>query len=75
MFYSVTSDEKIRVAIMTRLAERDETQTAVAKRLGVTLQTVNDVVRRKSAKLPTSLVGILDALDLELKAVPKEPHA
>lgn len=51
------------------------TQTELAERLGVTQQSLSDIIRGKRAAIPGSLLKLLDALGLQLVATAKEPLA
>lgn len=47
------------------------TQTELAERLGVTQQSLSDIIRGKRASIPSSLLKLLDALGLQLVATTK----
>lgn len=64
--------DEIRRAVRVELAKRDETQADLARELGMAPQYLSDIMRGKVSKIPTAWRKILDALGLELIAVPKD---
>ncbi len=64
-------NERIRRSVRVALAERDMTQRDLAEKLGIAPQHVSDLIRGKTGKIPASWQKMLEALDLELVAVPK----
>lgn len=69
------TDFKIRMAIRERMLRESITQTELAERLGVTQQSLSDIIRGKRAAIPSSLLKLLEALGLQLVATAKEPVA
>src|SRR5690606_12269867 len=64
--------EGIRRAVRVSLAERDMTQSDLAEKIGVSPQYVSRIMQGQVGKIPEAWVRILDALELELTAVPTE---
>src|SRR5690606_1717612 len=64
-------NEGIRRAVRVSLAERDMTQSDLAAEIGVTPQYVSRIMQGQVGKVPEAWQKILDALDLELVAIPK----
>lgn len=69
----MTNDEKIRVQILEAMARKGLRQAPLARRLGITPQSLNQVIKGDRAALPTSLTAVLDALELELVVHEKDP--
>jgi transcriptional regulator with XRE-family HTH domain len=65
-------NDKIRRAVRVSLAERDMSQTDLAEKIGVSRQYVSRIMQGQVGRIPEAWVRILDALELELTAVPKE---
>lgn len=59
------------MAIREQMLREGLTQTELAKRLGVSQQAVNEIIRGKRAAIPSSLLDVLNAVGLELVATPK----
>lgn len=68
-------NESIRRAVRVSLAERDMSQNDLAGAVGMKPQYVSNVLTGKVGKISPAWNKILDALDLELVAVPKKPQA
>jgi transcriptional regulator with XRE-family HTH domain len=68
----MNTDERIREAITAALKEKGLSQAALARKLNVKPQSISPIVLRQKATIPQSLIEVLDALDLELIAVPKK---
>ena len=66
------TDRQIRLAIKHRIVDLGITQQEVADRLGVRKQAVSATILGKRGLLPKSLLELLDALGLELVAVPRK---
>lgn len=66
------TDRQIRLAIKHRIVDLGITQQEVADRLGIRKQAVSATILGKRGLLPKSLLELLDALGLELVAVPKQ---
>jgi len=64
-------NEVVRRAVRVSLAERDMTQSELAEEIGVTPQYVSRIMQGQVGKIPPAWQRILDALGLELVAVPK----
>lgn len=64
-------NENIRRRVRVALAERDMNQRDLAERVGMKPQYVSDLLTGRVGKIPSTWARILDALDLELVAVPK----
>ena len=62
---------QIRRAIRVRLAERDLKQRDLADLLGMKPQYVSRLMTGDVGKVPDAWQKVLDALDLELVAIPK----
>lgn len=62
----MTNDEKIRAGIRSVMSKRGISQAELARRLGITAQSLNQVIGGARAGLPKSLTAVLDALNLEL---------
>lgn len=65
-------NRQIREAIRVELAKRNETQAALARRIGVTRQYLSDIMRGKAGNVSEVWQKVLDDLGLELVVVPKE---
>jgi antitoxin component HigA of HigAB toxin-antitoxin module len=65
-------NDRIKAAIRTVLEERGITQEELAQKLGIKQPSVAQVLSSRRAKVPQSLLDILEALDLELVVVPKQ---
>lgn len=59
-------NRQIRETIRVELARRNETQAALARRIGVTRQYLSDIMRGKSGNVPEVWQKVLDDLGLEL---------
>lgn len=62
----------IRRAVRIELARRDYSQADLARQLGMAPQYLSNMMRGKVSKMPEAWQRVLDALDLELVAVPRE---
>jgi mRNA-degrading endonuclease toxin of MazEF toxin-antitoxin module/transcriptional regulator with XRE-family HTH domain len=60
------NDKKIRLEILAAMAEKGLRQAPLARRLGITPQSLNQVIKGDRAVLPTSLTAVLEELGLEL---------
>ncbi len=65
-------NDQIRRAVRVRLAERDLKQGDLAQLVGMKSQYVSRLMTGHVGKIPETWLKVLDALDLELVAVPKE---
>ncbi|CAN5898108.1 hypothetical protein BH24DEI2_BH24DEI2_03710 [soil metagenome] len=65
------ADTHIRAEIAKALSRKGMSQTDLAKQVGVKPQSIYPVLKGKRGKQPTSLLNILDALDLELVVRPR----
>lgn len=65
-------NEGIRRAVRVSLAERDMSQTDLAEKIGVSRQYVSRIMQGQVGKIPPAWQRILDALDLDLVAVPRD---
>lgn len=71
-YYSeVDNDAKIRAQLLERMAEKGARQADLARQLGVSPQALSQILKGDRGKLPSSLVAVLDALDVELTVQPK----
>ena len=68
----MTNDEKIRVQILDVMAKKGLRQASLAREIGVTPQSLHQVIKGERAMLPTSLTAILEALDVELTVQAKD---
>ena len=68
----MTNDEKIRAQILNVMAKQGLRQAPLARRLGITPQSLNQVIKGERAVLPTSLTAVLDELGLELAVKAKD---
>lgn len=68
----MTNDEKIRAGIRSVMTEKGIRQAELARAIGVTPQSLNQVVGGARAALPKSLTAVLDELDLELAVKTKD---
>ena len=71
----MTNDEKIRVQILEVMAKKGLRQASLARQLGVSPQSVNQVMKGDRAVLPTSLTAVLEALGVELTVQEKDVDA
>ncbi len=65
-------NERIKAKIRAVMEERGITQAELAKQLGIKQPSVAEVLSSHNAKIPQSLINVLDALELELTVVPKQ---
>lgn len=65
-------DEEIRGRIRQEMGRKGLTQRDLAKRLGVSPPALSQIISGKRGTMPDSLLDVLNALDLTLKAVPKD---
>lgn len=63
--------DSIRRSVRIELAKRDYTQADLARQIGMKPQQLSSMMRGKVSKMPANWQKVLDALDLELVAVPK----
>lgn len=68
----VTNDEKIRVEILKAMSRKGLRQAPLARALGISPQSLNQVVKGSRAALPKSLMAVLDELGLELTVAKKD---
>lgn len=66
-----TMNDRIRRAVRVSLAERDMTQADLARLIEMKPQYMSELLTGKTGKIPNAWQRILDALGLELVAVPK----
>lgn len=64
-------DEEIRGRIRQEMARKGLTQRALAKKLGVSPPALSQIINGKYGAIPDSLLDLLGALGLTLRAVPK----
>lgn len=67
-------NEQIRAEIRDAMNRQGITQAALARRLGVKPPSLAQILSGKRGVMPESLMDVLHALDLTLKAVPTK-HA
>lgn len=65
-------NDDVRRAVRIELARRDMRQTDLAELVGVKPQYLSDMMRGKVGKIPEAWQKVLDALGLDLVAVPRE---
>lgn len=65
-------DKEIRQEIRVEMARRGVSQRELARRLGVTPSALSQVVSGTRGTIPQSLLDVLAALGLTLKAVPAD---
>lgn len=70
MMERMTDD--IRRAVRVELAKRDFSQAELARQLGMAPQYLSNMMRGKVSRMPEAWQKVLDALGLELVAVPKD---
>ena len=70
---SMGTDQKLRGQISQRMTELKISQSELARRLNISRQSANQILKGERGTIPQSLVDVLDALDLELVAQPKHP--
>lgn len=63
---------KIRQQIYDYMKEKGVSQVDIAKQLGITPQSVSQVLRGDRSQIRSPLIAILDVLDLELVVQPKK---
>lgn len=63
-------DERIRVRVRQEMTQRELSQTALAKRLGISSPALSQILNGKYGTIPESLLDLLGALGLTLEAVP-----
>lgn len=64
-------NRQIREAIRVELARRNETQAALARRIGVTRQYLSNIMTGKTGNVADVWQKVFDDLGLELVVVPK----
>lgn len=64
-------NDGIRRAVRVSLAERNMNQADLARTIGMKPQYVSELLTGKAGKIPAAWTRVLDALNLELVAVPK----
>lgn len=65
-------NEEIRARIREEMARQNVTQSELARRLGIKQPSVAQILSGKRGTMPDSLLDLLNALGLTLKAVPIE---
>ena len=65
------TDTQLEQAIRQAMSTKGLTHAALAQRLGVKSPSVTKLIIGKTGIIPQSLIGLLEALDLELTAVPR----
>lgn len=65
-------NRQIREEVRVALARRYDTQSKLARRIGVTPQYISDIMRGRSGNVPEVWQRIFDDLGLELVVVKKE---
>lgn len=65
------TNARIKDAMRQRMAEQGISQGELARRLGIKQPSVAGVLSHGRARVPQSLIDVLEALDLELTVVPK----
>ena len=66
------ANEAIRFQIQNHMKARGVTQVDIARELGITPQSVSQVLRGDRSAVRKPLLDILDVLDLELHVRPKK---
>ena len=64
-------NQNIRRRVRVALAERDMNQSDLARAVGMKPQYISDLLTGRVGRIPTTWARVLEALDLELVAVPK----
>lgn len=64
-------NEEITAAVREALAERNMTQTALAKQVGLEPNYLTSMLQGRRGKVPETWQKILEALDLKLLAAPR----
>lgn len=66
-------NEKVRVAVIEALEQRGMSKRRLAEHLEMQPSNLARLLNGRSGSVPTGWQEILDALDLELIAIPKKP--
>lgn len=64
-------NDSIRRRVRVSLAERDMNQKDLAEKVGMKPQYISDLLTGRVGQIPSTWTRVLEALDLELVAVPK----